>query len=67
VKAAVEHANLGRDVIDVDALGMFEHALVCKLGTDAAGLISRIGRSLWKAKFTIFNPKRTLEFATTPA
>jgi hypothetical protein len=58
VKTAVEQAMLERDVIDVEALGMFEHALVCKLGTDAAGLISRIGRRLWKAKFTVFNPKR---------
>jgi hypothetical protein len=58
VKAAVEHAGLDRDVIDFESLGMFEHALVCKLGTDAAGLIGRLGRKLWKAKFTVFNPKR---------
>ncbi len=66
VKTAVEQAMLERDVIDVEALGMFEHALVCKLGTDAAGLISRIGRRLWKAKFTVFNPKRTVELAVKP-
>ena len=67
VKAAIEQAQLERDIIDVEALGMFEYALVCKLGTDAAGLISRIGRRLWKAKFTVFNPKRTIEFTDSPA
>ena len=57
VNSAVEQEELTRDVIDVESLGMFEHALVCKLGTDAAGLIGRIGRRLRKAKFTVFNPK----------
>jgi hypothetical protein len=57
VNSAVEQEGLRRDVIDVEALGVFEHALVCKLGTDAAGLIGRIGRRLRKAKFTVFNPK----------
>jgi hypothetical protein len=65
VNMAVEQEGLGRDVIEVEALGMFEHALVCKLGTDAAGLIGRIGRRLRKAKFTVFNPKRT-DFSQTP-
>jgi hypothetical protein len=63
---AVEQAELDRDVINIEALGMFEHALVCKLGTDAAGLISRIGRRLRKAKFTVFNPKRIIAFLEAP-
>jgi len=62
VKMAVEQAELGRDVIDIESLGMFEHALVCKLGTDAAGLVSRIGMRLRKAKFTVFNPKKLKAF-----
>jgi len=62
VKMAVEQAMLDRDVVDIEALGMFEHALVCKLGTDSAGLISAIGRRMRKAKFTVFNPKRTYAF-----
>ena len=66
VKMAVEQEELSRDVIDIEPLGMFEYALVCKLGTDAAGLISRIGRRLRKAKFTVFNPKRTLAFPERP-
>jgi hypothetical protein len=66
LKTAVEQAELDRDVIDIEALGMFEHALVCKLGTDAAGLISRIGRRLRKARFTVFNPKENMTFLETP-
>jgi hypothetical protein len=58
VDDAITHAGLARDVIDVETLGIFEHALVCKLGTDAAGLIGAIGRMLRKAKFTVFNPKK---------
>lgn len=60
VNDAMAQAGLNRDVIDVETLGLFEHALVCKLGTDAAGLISRIGRRLRKAKFFVFNPKRVI-------
>jgi hypothetical protein len=58
----IAQEGLNRDVIDVEVLGTFEHALVCKLGTDAAGLIGRIGRRLRKAKFTVFNPKNALSF-----
>ena len=60
VKLALEQAGLNRDVIDVDALGMFEHALVCKLGTDAAGLVPRLGRNLHKATFNVFGPRKLL-------
>jgi hypothetical protein len=65
IKAAMERAKLERDVIDVEPLGMFEHALTCKLGTDAAGLIPKLGRKLKTAKFAVFNPKRLREFLNT--
>jgi hypothetical protein len=57
IETALQHAKLERDVIDVEPLGLLEHALTCKLGTDAAGLIPKIGRNLKKAKFAVFNPK----------
>ena len=62
VNRTLDHAKLHRDVIDVQSLGLFEHALTCKLGTDAAGLIPKIGRSLKTAKFAVFNPKRLQKF-----
>jgi hypothetical protein len=62
IEMTLEHAKLDRDVIDVEPLGLLEHALTCKLGTDAAGLIPKIGRNLKNAKFAVFNPKRLIEF-----
>jgi hypothetical protein len=62
VNRALDRAKLHRDVINVETLGLFEHALTCKLGTDAAGLIPKIGRSLKTAKFAVFNPKRLQQF-----
>ncbi len=57
INAAIDYEGLRRDVIDIEKLGVFEHALVCKLGTDATGLVGNLGRHLRKAKFTAFNPK----------
>ncbi|MCX8150325.1 MAG: DUF2110 family protein [Candidatus Bathyarchaeota archaeon] len=62
IKLAVTQALLNRDIIDIEYLGMFEHALVCKLGTDAAGLIPRLGRRIRAATFTVFNPRKIYAF-----
>jgi len=62
VEATLKHAKLDRDVIDVEPLGLFEHALTCKLGTDAAGVIPKIGRSLKSSRFAVFNPKTLRRF-----
>ena len=62
VKNALEYAKLNRDVISVEPLGIVEHALTCKLGTDAAGLIPKIGRLLKNSKFAVFNPRKIRRF-----
>jgi hypothetical protein len=62
ITMTLEYARLDRDVIDVEPLGLLEHALTCKLGTDAAGLIPKIGRILKNSKFAVFNPKRLRQF-----
>jgi hypothetical protein len=62
IKATIERAKLERDVIDVESLGMFEHALTCKLGTDAVGLIPKLGRILKNASFSVFNAKTVMKF-----
>jgi hypothetical protein len=61
IKKTLEYAKLNRDIIGIEPLGMFEHALTCKLGTDAAGLIPSIGKILKNAKFTVFNPRKIRE------
>jgi hypothetical protein len=66
VEAAIERAKLKRDVIDVETLGLLEQALTCKLGTDAAGLIPKIGRTLKNARFSVFNPKKVMNFLNLP-
>jgi len=58
VTLTLERTRLTRDVINTEALGLFEHVLTCKLGTDATGLISKIGRYMRNAKFVVFNPKK---------
>ncbi|HXX87287.1 MAG TPA: DUF2110 family protein [Candidatus Acidoferrum sp.] len=62
VELAVEKTGCNRDIVSIDSLGLLEHTLVCKLGTDAAGLIPKIGRRLPHAALTVFNPNRIMEF-----
>jgi hypothetical protein len=62
VDLTLERTRLERDVIDVEVLGLFEYALVCKLGTDAAGLIPRIGRYMRYAVFVVFNARKSTAF-----
>jgi hypothetical protein len=57
----LERTRLTRDVIDIETLGMFEHALTCKLGTNAAGLVSIMGRYLRNSVFVVFNAKKSLD------
>jgi hypothetical protein len=57
----LERTRLTRDVIDIETLGMFEHALTCKLGTNAAGLVSIVGRYLRNSVFVVFNAKKSLD------
>ena len=61
VKRMLNYTGLDRDVISIEPLGMFEYALTCKLGTDAAGLISQVGRNLRNARFVVFNPRKIKE------
>jgi hypothetical protein len=58
VNSAIERTKLIRDVIDVEELGAFEFALTCKLGTDAAGLIPRIGRYMRYSVFAVFRAEK---------
>ena len=61
VDTVLARTGLNRDIIGVDALGMFEYALVCKLGTDAAGLVSGVGRYMRNAVFIVYNPRRIID------
>jgi hypothetical protein len=58
VTLTLERTRLNRDVIKIESLGLFEQILICKLGTDATGLIPRIGRYMRNAQLLVFNPKK---------
>lgn len=65
-RKALKYAKCQNDIITIEPLGLFEHAVVCKFGTDAVGLIPKIGRHLPDAKFETFKPKTLIEFFETP-
>jgi hypothetical protein len=62
VDEALERTHLERDVIEVEQLGFFEFSLTCKLGTEARGLIPRVGRYMRNAVFVVFNSKKSIDF-----
>lgn len=62
VELALKHAGNLRDVVEIESLGVFEQAVMCKLGTDAAGLVPKIGRRVAYASLSVFNPRKILDF-----
>lgn len=46
-----------RDIVEVERLGILECAVVCKVGTNAVGLIPKLGRLMPNAVFGVFSPK----------
>ncbi|MGQ4833299.1 MAG: DUF2110 family protein [Candidatus Asgardarchaeia archaeon] len=60
-KAILKTGHL-RDIISIDRLGLLEHVVVCKKGTNAAGLISEIGPILKFAKLGAFVPKNIRKY-----
>ena len=61
VEQAVKLSRHSRDIIRIESLGMLEQVVLCKLGTDAVGLIPKIGRSLKPAILVPFSPKKIIE------
>lgn len=43
---AVRSSGLHGDIVEVESLSLFVQSLVCKIGTDAAGVIAKIGNRL---------------------
>jgi hypothetical protein len=62
VRLALKKARISRDILSIEPLGLFENAVTCKLGTDAVGLIPKIGKILRNSTFSVFSPKNILEF-----
>jgi len=66
VETAVERARHFRDIIRIENLGLFEHAVICKLGTEAIGLIPRLGPHLRVANLAPFSPRRIRQLVKRP-
>lgn len=66
VERAVEASRHFRDVVKIESLGWLEHAVVCKLGTDAVGLIPAIGRILRTATLAPFSPRKIRQIVDRP-
>ncbi|MDH5782901.1 MAG: DUF2110 family protein [Candidatus Bathyarchaeota archaeon] len=58
VKHAIRVSGHNRDIIRVETLGLLEHAVVCKLGTDAIGLTPKLGPHLYTATLAPFSPRK---------
>ncbi|MEM3765394.1 MAG: DUF2110 family protein [Candidatus Bathyarchaeia archaeon] len=60
IKTALKDAKCQNDVVGIEQLGLFEHTIICKLGTDAAGLIPKVGKKLTNAALSVVSPKKIL-------
>jgi hypothetical protein len=67
VERAVKLSRLSRDIIKTSSLGTLEQVISCKLGTDAVGLIPKLGLFLPDAVLVPFSPKKILEAVGKPS
>lgn len=66
VEQAVRVSRHFRDVVKIESLGLLEQAVLCKLGTDAAGLIPKLGHLLPNAILAPFCPRKIGELIDRP-
>lgn len=66
VEHAIKASKHTRDIIKVEPLGLLEQAVVCKLGTDAVGLIPRLGPLLPTATLAPFSPRKIQQIINRP-
>jgi len=62
IRKALKDSKCQNDIVAIEPLGLFEHAIVCKLGTDAVGLIPKVGKHLPNTKLATFNPRTLRKF-----
>lgn len=58
INRIVKKFKVKRDIIKIIQLGFLEQLLLCKLGTDAPGIINIIGPMLPKTPLYFFSPKK---------
>jgi len=55
---AIRKARLERDVVSTEQLNLTTHSVLCKIGTDAVGVIPRLGSILKRSRLQPFMPQR---------
>lgn len=60
IESAIKKSHLTRDIVSLESITLTTHSIVCKLGTDAVGLIPKLGSVLRKRELSAFLPKRIL-------
>lgn len=58
VMLALRRSGIQRDIAKVEELGFLEHSLLCKLGTDAPGVIKALGHFLREVPLYAFSPRK---------
>ncbi|MDG6221896.1 MAG: DUF2110 family protein [Candidatus Bathyarchaeota archaeon] len=61
VEQVIQWSRHARDIIKIESLGVLEQVVLCKLGTDAVGLIPKIGRYIKSAVLVPFSPKKIIQ------
>jgi hypothetical protein len=57
VEAALRKVDLDKDIVGVERLSLASSILTCKLGTEAPGVISKLGPNLASARLYPFIPR----------
>ena len=60
LESAIAKAQLSRDIISVDPITLTTQVAICKLGTDAIGMMPKLGASLKKHGLKPFIPRRIM-------
>lgn len=59
-ESAIKKSNIERDIVAIEPVTLTAQSVVCKLGTDAIGLIPKLGSVLRKRELQPFIPKKIL-------
>ncbi|MGA2784874.1 MAG: DUF2110 family protein [Candidatus Bathyarchaeia archaeon] len=58
---AISRAKLERDIVSTEQLNLTTHSVLCKIGTDAIGVIPSLGFTIRQSELKAFIPKRIQE------
>ncbi|MEM2094877.1 MAG: DUF2110 family protein [Candidatus Bathyarchaeia archaeon] len=66
IDEALKKTGLKRYVVRLEQLGLFEHSILCKHGTEAPGIIARLGEKLPGIPLSAFSPSKAKALSGSP-